>query len=103
MKKILLLFLLLCFLLPQQSADARTFFVGLAHPVDVPAKHFYCCQCPTVTALTDIFCYIGLNWLSINGRGDFNRDGICNFNDFAMLTNYWYQMNNTSNNFLKGK
>jgi hypothetical protein len=57
------------------------------HPRDIPDAGAY--EYRASTKLLDLQYYIFNNWLSKTGKGDFNHDGICNFIDFTILSDWW--------------
>jgi hypothetical protein len=57
------------------------------HPRDIPDAGCY--EYSEPTALRDMEFYVIANWLDSTGGGDFNRDGICNFQDYAILASWW--------------
>lgn len=50
----------------------------------VPGIQFFVAKAPGVDAMVkDV---IVSNWLSTSGAGDYNGDGICNMEDYAIVT-----------------
>jgi len=56
-----------------------------------PNIQFVILKQPTISRM--VRDEIAANWLSTTGAGDFNGDGICNLEDYSIITSddYYYQ------------